>query len=486
MVPNLAIATIQQLQLLPEDRRVPALRERRESQWFDRKSSRIRPRELADAIIAFANAEGGLIVIGIRNGVVEGTGADEGPHNGWRQAARDFARPPAPVHFELVPCITDNGDPDRLLIIEVETSEHVHENARGEVYLRIGDENRRLGPMEVQELQYDKGGTFFDGTHVPGAGRADLDDRLVAQFLRAVGGTHRPEDSLVSRGLLARTSEDVRPTVAGILTLGRDPQQFLPQARLRLLRYQGTARETGERSNVISDVEGGGALREQITFARRTLRRWLGAAVRLGPGGRFRPTSLIPEVAWLEAVVNAVVHRSYSVGGDHTRVTLFADRLEVESPGRLPGLVRIDTIRSTRFARNPRVARTVLDLGYGRELGEGVDRMFEEMQRAGLPDPVYRQGPASVTVTLLMDPIGARMLRLLPQGSERFVEYVLGTARVTTAETKDLLGVSVNTARRYLIALSDAGYLRHERKSVRDPYGYWRLMSGEPAVSDGS
>ncbi len=299
-----------------------------------------------------------------------------------------------------------------------------------------------------------------------------------------MGGTHRADDSLVSRGLLARARNGAAPTVAGVLTLGTDPQQFLPEARIRLLRYQGTGRETGERSNIVSDVEGTGALRDQIAFARRTLRRWLGAAVRLGPGGRFRPTSLIPEDAWLEAVVNAVVHRSYSMGGDHIRISLFADRLEVESPGRLPGLVRIETIRTTRFARSPRVARTVLELGYGRELGEGVDRMFEEMQRVGLPDRVYRQGPASVTVTLLMDPIGARMLRHLPSGSERFVEFVLGSERVTTAQAKELLGVSVNTARRYLTALADAGYLRHESKSARDPHGYWPLISGQ-TVLDG-
>ena len=112
--------------------------------------------------------------------------------------------------------------------------------------------------------------------------------------------------------------------------------------------------------------------------------------------------------------------------------------------------------------------------------------MFEEMQRAGLPDPVYRQGPASVTVTLLMDPIGARMLRLLPRGSERFVEFALGNERVTTAEAKALLGVSVNTARRYLAALADAGYLRHERKSVRDPHGYWRLLAGDATAPEGS
>lgn len=471
------VTTIQQLQLLPEDERVAALRERRESQWFDRKSVRVRPRELTDTMIGFANAEGGLIVIGIWNGAVEGTGSDERPHNGWRQAGRDFARPPVPAQFEVVPCVNDRGEPDRLLIIEVETSEHVHENARGDVFLRIGDENRRLGPMEVQELRYDKGGTFFDGTPVAGAARDDLDAKLVDHFLRSVGGRHRADDALLSRGVLVRTRARLVPTVAGMLTLGTDPQRFLPEARVRLLRYQGTARESGERSNVVSDIEGAGALRNQIMFARRALGRWLGAAIRLGPGGRFRATTLIPEEVWLEAVVNAVVHRSYSIGGDHTRISLFADRLEVESPGRLPGLVRVETIRSTRFARNPRLARTVLELGFGRELGEGVDRMFEEMERAGLPDPVYRQGPASVTVTLLMDPIGARMLRLLPQGSERFVEYVLGTERVTTAQAKELLGVSVNTARRYLTALADRGYLKHESRSARDPHGFWRLTT---------
>jgi ATP-dependent DNA helicase RecG len=478
MAGDLGFTTIEQLQLLPEDRRVPALRKRHEGQWFDRKSARVKPRDLADAMVAFANAEGGLIVVGIWSGTIEGTGSDEGLQNGWRQAGRDFARPPVPARVELVPCVNHQGNPDQLLIIEIEASEHVHENVRGEVLLRVGDENRRLGPMEASELRYDKGGTFFDGTPVAGAARDDLDAGLVDAFLRSVGGSAQTDDALLARGLLTSSRGQALPSVAGILTLCAGPQRFLPEARIRLLRYQGSARESGGRLNVISDIQGDGALRDQILFARRTLRRWLGSVIRLGSGGRFHRATVIPERVWLEAIVNAVVHRSYSIGGDHIRVSLFTDRLEVESPGRLPGLVRIETIRSTRFARNPRVARTVLEFGFGRELGEGVDRMFEGMEEVGLPDPVYRQGPASVIVTLLMDPIGARVLRLLPQGSERFVEFVLGNERVTTAEAKELLGVSVNTARRYLTALADAGFLRRESQSARDPHGYWRVTTG--------
>ena len=417
-------------------------------------------------------------MVGIWSGAIEGTGPDERLHNGWRQAGRDFARPPVPAHFEVVPCINERGDADRLLIIEIDASEHVHENVRGEVLLRVGDENRRLGPMEASELRYDKGGTFFDGTPVAGAARDDLDPEPHRPVPSLSRRHQRPDDALLGAGSAHVEPGPALPTVAGILTLGTGPQRFLPEARIRLLRYQGSARESGGRLNVISDIQGDGALRDQILFARRTLRRWLGSVIRLGSGGRFHRATVIPERVWLEAIVNAVVHRSYSIGGDHIRVSLFADRLEVESPGRLPGLVRIETIRSTRFARNPRVARTVLEFGFGRELGEGVDRMFEGMEEVGLPDPIYRQGPASVIVTLLMDPIGARMLRLLPRGSERFVEFALGNGRVTTAEARELLGVSVNTARRHLTALADAGYLRRESQSARDPHGYWRLTTG--------
>lgn len=474
-MPKPTPSNIQQLRLLPEDQRVAALAGRREDQWFDRKSRRVKARDLADRMIGFANAEGGLIVIGIHDRDVEGVAGDVGWQNDWRQAPKDFTRPSVPARFELVSCINQAGVVDDVMIVEVEASEHVHENNRGDVFLRIGDENRKLNPVEVQELRYDKGTTFFDGSPVAESTKADLAEPAVEAYLRAIGGTTRPEEALLSRGLLAKSKGQTVPTTAGILTLGSDPQRFLPEARLRLLRYRGTTRELGERSNVVADIEIVGDLRTQIITARRHLRRWLGAAVRLGTGGRFRAGSLIPEAAWLEAVVNAVVHRSYSIGGDHVRVSLFADRLEVESPGRLPGLVRIETIRSTRFARNPRIARAILELGFGRELGEGVDRMFEEMERAGLPDPVYRQGPASVSVALLMDPLGARMLRLLPTGSERLVEHILANGQVTTAEAKAVLGVSVNTARKYLAALVDAGYLEHERRSLRDPHGYLRL-----------
>ena len=103
--------------------------------------------------------------------------------------------------------------------------------------------------------------------------------------------------------------------------------------------------------------------------------------------------------------------------------------------------------------------------------------MFEEMRQAGLPDPSYRQGPASVVVALLMDPAGARMLRLLPAGSSASWSTCLPMRQITTAEASEVLGVAVNTARRYLTVLADAGYLVPVRKSARDPHGYWAIAN---------
>lgn len=118
------------------------------------------------------------------------------------------------------------------------------------------------------------------------------------------------------------------------------------------------------------------------------------------------------------------------------------------------------------------------DLGYGRELGEGVDRMFEEMSRAGLPDPVYSERSMSVQVTLLADQLAGRMLERLPVGSERFVEFLSRGDRVTTTQAVELLGVSRPTALKYLHELRKGELIEHVGSSLKDPRGFWRIRRG--------
>jgi ATP-dependent DNA helicase RecG len=467
-------ANIPALRLLTEEALLDLLVRRREDQWLERVSARTQARTLADLIAGFANAEGGLLVAGVHDGRVEGVAASN-RINSWRQAALDFTQPPVRHRFELLPCRNDKGEQDEIVLIEIEASERVHLTAKGETFLRVGDENRRLGPVESQELRYDKGDSIYDGSAVPGTSPDDLNDVLVDAYEAKLRPATSVDQALQARGLAREVDGSLALTVAGLLVLGREPQAWFPEAAVRVLRYAGSSRESGTRANVVEDERLEGPIPFQVEGAKERVEDFLPLAMRLEEQGRFSKSTLIPEFAWLEAIVNAVTHRSYSAGGDHTRIELFDDRLEVESPGRLPGLVRPESIRSSRFARNPRIARAMSDLGYGRELGEGVDRMFEEMSRAGLPDPVYEERSMSVQVTLLADQLAGRLLERLPTGSERFVEFVSRGDRVTTTQAVQLLGVSRPTALKYLHELRHDKLIEHVGSSLKDPRGYWRL-----------
>jgi ATP-dependent DNA helicase RecG len=458
---------------------VERFRSAREDQWLERKSARVEPRALAETLVALANAEGGTIVVGIHDGAIEGVGAKA--QNELRQAGRDFTDPPVRHAFRLIPCETAQGGAGEIAVLEVEASDHVHRTRGGDVFLRVGDENRRLRELEALELEYDKGQSGFDGRPVPGASASDLSERLVDEYLRRLAPIAEPQDALVARGLLAIRNGTPAPTAAGILLLSEIPQIWFPEAWVRVLVYRGRTRELGSRANIVVDKRFDGTLVAQIEGAAADLRERIPAAIRLGRSGRFEPAEIIPEHAWLEALVNAVLHRSYSMAGDHIRVELFDDRLEVESPGRLPGLVRVENIRSARFARNPRIARGLADLGYGRELGEGVDRMFAAMEEAGLPAPFYEQRPASVRVRLTANAAVAPAVRGLSARLAALYNAVGEAKALRTSDAMRLLGQSRPAALRGLMELQALGLIEHVG-GLNDPRRYWRLR--EQATED--
>ena len=111
---------------------------------------------------------------------------------------------------------------------------------------------------------------------------------------------------------------------------------------------------------------------------------------KLHKDARFHTIPKYPEFVWKEAIINAVAHRDYHILGTDIQIKMFDDRFVVESPGTLPGLVRINNIRNMHFSRNPMIAKYLRDYKFVRELGEGVDRMYREMLEAGLPEPEYR------------------------------------------------------------------------------------------------
>jgi len=390
----------------------------------------------------------------------------------WQQAALDFTVPAVPCRPRLIECVNDSGQADHLLVIEVETSEKVHANRRDEVFLRVGDENRRLTFAQRQELLYDKGQATYESTVVPGAKRDDLDEGLLRSYADAVNHPD-PDRLLAARGLVTRSGE---LTVAAVLLFATHPQTWLPEASVRVLRYRGTERGTGARQQLLDDVRIEGPIPIQLVEARQAIFDRLPTRSALAASGRFERVGLVPQDAWLEAVVNAVIHRSYSISGDHVRVEIFDDRVEVESPGRFPGIADTgDPLKVTRFALNPRIARVCADLHFGQELGEGIRRMFEEMRLAGLTDPAYHQTAGSVRVSLASAHVDRELEARLPKGARDLVRIVREAGRASTGDLVEASGRSRPVVLRQLRALEAAGILTWTGHSQKDPRAYWSM-----------
>ncbi len=205
------------------------------------------------------------------------------------------------------------------------------------------------------------------------------------------------------------------------------------------------------------------------------------AAALLAPDlerGLFEAQPIVPRDAWLEGVVNAVIHRSYSLAGDHIRVEIYPDRVEIESPGRFPGLANpASPLLISRFARNPRIARVCADLRIGQELGEGIKRIFEEMRRVGLTDPVYKQGGGSVRLVLAALPrLHAGQAQRLPRGSQDILDILRAAGRgLGTGDIAEAIGLSRPATTKRLRALEAENLVTWHGKSARDPRAYWTL-----------
>lgn len=445
-----------------------------EDQWFDRKSGRVKAKDLAVALVAFSNAEGGWIVVGIHDGEVDGVSAERS--NELRQASIDHTSPPVRVHVEEIPAELSSGEDGILLAFRVAPGEVVHEMKNGDCYLRVGDESRKLSFAQRQELHYDRGHAPYDGTLVPGVDVEHIADAEQARAYAETLGASSVERMLEARSLVTSTGV----TVAAYLLFDEHPQKTMPHACVRVLRYDDLERGSGSRQALADEAEVRveGPLPALVHDAAESIERLIPKRRVLAASGRFEPMPIIPRDAWLEGLVNAVIHRSYSAAGDHIRVEIFPDRIEVESPGRFPGIADTsDPRRIPRYSRNPRIARVCTDLRISQELGEGISRIFDEMRMRGLTDPVYEQTPGSVRLTLsAADAIPEQVLARLPRGARGTLDALRRARRpLGTGEVTELTRLSRPTVMKHLAALRKAGLVTWDGNSARDPRATWTV-----------
>ena len=363
-----------------------------EMQIFDRKSIHIEPKSLAITVVAFANADGGTVAIGISDKTkrIEGTDYDTRQLNELLTVPYDFCEPTVQVDIEKVPCTDDKGRNNHVVLMHIEPSSHVHSNQADEVYLRVGDKSKKLGFHDRLQLTYDKGERFFEDKPVPEAELDDLDIDFVEEYIRKIGYPKNAISYLTeNKGFVKKKDGKVQISTAAILLFVKKPQNFFPRARIRFIRYDGTEERFGAEMNVVKDVIFEGNILKMVMDSIVYLDTQIKEKTYLGKDGLFVTEEEYPKFVRQEIIVNAVTHRAYSISGTDIQIKMFDDRIVVESPGKLPGLVRADNIRNTHFSRNPKIAEFLKAYNYVKEYGEGVDRMYREMSEAGLQEPQY-------------------------------------------------------------------------------------------------
>lgn len=184
------------------------------------------------------------------------------------------------------------------------------------------------------------------------------------------------------------------------LLFGKNPQKFFPRARTRFIRYDGVDEKVGAEMNVIKDVTFEGTILNQVKKTIEFIETQVREHTFLGQNAQFITKRDYPEFVIQEMVVNSCCHRAYSIKGTEIQIKMFDDRLVFESPGKLPGMVKPTNIRNTHFSRNPKIAAFLKAYHYVKEYGEGVDRIYRELEANGIPMLSFRTDDFILKITV--------------------------------------------------------------------------------------
>lgn len=455
----------------------------REGQYFDRKSARIKPYALAQNLSAFANANGGILVIGIEdNGEITGLKCDKASDiNELIDTPLSLCEGPINYETEII-----KVDDKEILLFHINPSNNkVIKTSKKEVFLRIGDKSKKLNHEQISQLEYDKGERSFEDILIEDSSFKDIDIDVLNTYKNILNTSSSFENILESRGFMRKG----HLTVAGILLFSKYPTKFFPGARLRLIKYDGIKMETGRRLNIIKEITFDSAIPKIIQDVRSAINLQIRDFQFLNSDGTFVVIPEYPEFAWFEGIVNSLTHRNYSLNGDCVKVFLYDDRIEISSPGKLPNIVSLENMMNTRYSRNPRIARTLIEFGWVKELNEGVKRIYDEMQSFYLKSPEYSEPNNNVLLILensitsralrsvdrVFNEIDKKVLSALNKQEIKIIQYLMSNDKITVRIAKDLINKSDSTSRARLQNLEKLNLIVWHGNSKRDPTQFYTL-----------
>jgi ATP-dependent DNA helicase RecG len=345
---------------------------------------------VAESLSAMANADGGTVSLGVEtDGEVSGVFFDDRAHRLFIRALEKSSFPS--LRFEVTRAQIEGK---ALLQFTVIPSPVVHLLRNRKFYLRVGAQNIPLSRERMEALKETRSETWHEREVLPNSSLEDLDGNLVADFIRHLGLQGEAEKILFRPyGLIEYREGKPLLTRAAAYLFGKDPLRWHPRPGIDFIRFEGNEKGGKNEYNVAERIRTEAPILKLIAEMESLM------------GGRikervvqqdlfFRERFEYPGFAWREAFINAIAHRDYRLEGSAVEVWMFDDRIEIRSPGKLPGPVKIQQLlrrQKVHYSRNPLITRVLADRGIMRALGEGLPQIFREMDHHGLNPPELKE-----------------------------------------------------------------------------------------------
>ena len=440
--------------------------ERNENHFYDNKSIAISGKKIQKISCAFANADGGEFIVGIKE--------ENDPELRW-EGVEDLEK----FNFvfqniqELNPTIPHNieflKDPKGTfsLRIIIEKSPNVHKTSDDTVYVRNGAQSLPLkDPQKITALSYSKGESSYEDSLVKDALAEDIfESSKIQEFLNDYSPKSDPIDFTVNQNLVDRKTYE--PRTAGILLFSENPTPLRPsRCGIKISRYD-TSEENPEREHLKEQLSIEGPLYEQIQKAASEITNIMESVHVLTAKGMHK-ANYPPETIW-EILVNAIIHRDYSISDD-VHILIFNNRIEIKSPGKLPGYVTLGNILDARFSRNSKIVRVLNKYKDppNKDMGEGLNTAFQKMEEFRLKKPLIEEQGNYISVTIPHTPLAS------PE--ESIIEYLKRNDTIKNREARAITGVkSENVMKRHFYNLRDAGEIEPVMSTTGTKIVAWKL-----------
>ncbi|MEK5235483.1 RNA-binding domain-containing protein [Paenibacillus sp. FSL L8-0470] len=402
-----------------------------ENHLLDFKSRLINPAKLQQTFVAFANADGGDLYVGIedtksQNRVIGFSNPEE---------ANDIIKH---LLMETTPAI-EGVEAEFLKISDqlilhfiIPKSEKVHYTASGECMQRVNASSLKIKGDQVTQLAYAKGFYKFEEQKVEASEIEDiLEAPHLSEYMQRIGSYQEPIRFLRRNRLTTGKDDAVKPSVACVLLFDEEPQEVLhSKASVKILRMK-TISADYKREQLDLNMVLSGPLEKLAKTTEEKIYAIINDESISITGTKLEASYPIEAVH--EILVNAFLHRDYSIADD-IHVSIFDNRIEIKSPGRLPGNVTKDNILKAHFSRNPNLVRIINKLPnpMNHDLGEGLTTAFNAMRKAGLVSPEINEVDNNVIVTLHH--------RKITSYEEQIIEYLKTHDWITNKIARSITG----------------------------------------------